>query len=262
MTIRFSKYQGSGNDFIMIDNRNLKFNDHTIDISRLCKRNFGIGADGLILIDQDEENDFRMVYYNSDGQEADMCGNGARCAVAFVNDIDKNKERYTFNSRRSIHNGEIITKMNDLCSQVKVSLIKPIIIQDKDDYMVINTGVPHYIKFKEDIDTADFAEEARAIRFDKRFQPEGVNVNYAKVKHNCIFIRTYERGVENETLSCGTGITATAVAAYLKGLIKTPIEIKATGGDLKVHFIDSNGVISNIFLEGPACKVFDGTTEI
>ena len=262
MILKFSKYQGSGNDFIMIDNRDSNFNSNNIDIDKLCNRNFGIGADGLIFINQDDEYDFRMEYYNSDGKAADMCGNGARCAIAFVSDIENNKSNLTFRSKNSTHKGELLKRLNSLCSIVKVSIIDPIILQDESDYMIINTGVPHYVEFKENIENQDFIENARKIRHANKFKPEGVNVNHAKIEDKNIVLRTYERGVENETLSCGTGITATAIAAYIKGLVNIPVKVIAKGGELKVHFNDENGKICNIILEGHACKVFDGEVEI
>ncbi len=262
MSINFSKYQGSGNDFIIIDNRDLLLKNHTIDISGLCDRSFGIGADGLIIIMQDKNLNFRMIYYNADGQEADMCGNGARCAVAYVHESGNQNKIYHFSSRKAVHSGEIISKTDKLCTLVKVSLTDPEIMQDNNEFMVINTGVPHYIQFTDNIELDDFVDKARKLRYDIRFQPQGVNVNFAKADEEHILLRTYERGVENETLSCGTSITATAIAAYKKGYLFPPMDVKARGGELKVYFNDINGKINNVFLEGPACKVFDGTFNI
>jgi diaminopimelate epimerase len=262
MILKFSKYQGTGNDFIMIDRRNIKLKNDAIDISGLCNRKFGIGADGLIFIDTDNDSDFRMTYFNSDGNEADMCANGARCAVAFYLSGYPEKDQAIFKSRNYTHTAKLIENRNNNCSNIKISLCDPQIDLIAEKYSLINTGVPHYVEFTDKVDSDEFVDLARIIRNDNRFAPEGVNVNFAKIENNTIYLRSYERGVEDETLSCGTGVAATAIAASLKGHNKQPFIIKARGGELKIEFSINEGMVSNLFLQGPACRVFDGEIRI
>lgn len=255
MKIGFNKYQGTGNDFIIIDNRDDLFNpeDHTL-INKLCDRRFGIGADGLILVARSSEYDFEMIYFNSDGFKGTMCGNGGRCAADFAvrKGIAGNKLRFT--AADGVHdalseNGLIRLKMND------VKDIKTV----KGSYF-INTGSPHYVVFTSGLDKIDVPGEGKKIRWSVDFQPGGTNVNFVEIQDNGIFVRTFERGVEDETLSCGTGVTASAIASVLSGhFVSGPVNVTTKGGNLTVGFDVMEDRISNIWLSGPATFVFEGS---
>ena len=259
----FHKYQGTGNDFVMIDNRNHVFSVENASckniealVSKLCDRKFGIGADGLILIQNHEDYDFEMVYYNADGSQS-LCGNGSRCAVHFANYLGIIQKKTTFIAIDGKHDafiadGLIHLKMNDVTE-----------VKNADGLPFIDTGSPHIIKYVEDVDTYDVFNEGRKIRNSAYFEKEGTNVNFVQLHNqNQISVRTYERGVENETLSCGTGVTAVSLAVSSKGL-KSPISIKTLGGMLKVSFEKVNAqTFKEIYLIGPAGMVFEGKIEI
>ena len=260
MKIHFYKYQGTGNDFIIIDNRNLHFKRDANDIVRkLCDRRFGIGADGLMLLQNKSGYDFEMVYYNSDGNESSMCGNGGRCIVEFARTLGLVKNKAFFiaidgEHEAKVEAGYISLKMNDV-NQVETN----------PDFYFLNTGSPHYVKFKNDLETLNVFEEGKKIRYNERFKKEGTNVNFIEKIGSDLFVRTYERGVEGETFSCGTGVTAAAIIASLKGISTSSdyCDIKTLGGNLKVKFnSNSNNTFNNIWLEGPATFVFDGDIEI
>lgn len=255
MTIAFSKYQGTGNDFIVVDNRYLHFAPDTQMIQTLCDRRFGIGADGLILVDEHEEYDFRMTYYNSDGTQS-LCGNGSRCAMHFARELNLCDDETTFITTDGIHKGHFSD--NIIHFQLKdISGIKTI----EDDFWLHN-GSPHYVKFVTDVDKIDVVKEGRTIRNLQEYAPDGTNVNFIQLFDNQIVVRTYERGVEDETLSCGTGVTAAAVCAGLKGL-ESPINIETRGGNLYVSFTQKGkDQFTNIYLSGPAIQVFKGNIEI
>lgn len=255
--IQFYKYQGTGNDFIMIDNRNLLFDggEHHL-ITRLCNRRFGIGADGLILIQNHPDCDFEMVYFNADASQS-MCGNGSRCAVKFAQKLNIIQDHCTFMAIDGLHeatisNGHIKLKMGDVSQVDKV----------EDDYY-INTGSPHYVKFVNHIDKFPVYEAGKAIRNSEPYKAKGTNVNFVSLNgHNKIFVRTYERGVEDETLSCGTGVTACALAASFSDYV-SPVKVETLGGALEIAFLqETDGSFRDIYLSGPAEEVFSGTISI
>jgi len=258
MKIEFSKYQGTGNDFILIDNRNQIFDpaNQTL-IEKLCDRKFGIGADGLMLLQRHLPYDFEMVYFNSDGRQSSMCGNGGRCIVKFAHDLKiiQNKCRFLAidGEHDAIVNGEEISlKMNDVDS-----------IEINNDNFYLNTGSPHYVKYVKELNNYQVFNEGKAIRYNDRFKSVGTNVNFIEWLDDHLFVRTYERGVEGETLSCGTGVTAAALAASIKQNLTGSVKIKTLGGNLKIKFNRlSENKFNNIWLEGPATFVFKGEIEI
>lgn len=258
MTIPFYKYHGTGNDFVMIDNREgLLGPAFRNQVPTLCHRHFGIGADGVILIQLHRDYDFEMVYYNPDGSQS-LCGNGSRCAVAFARDLKMIKDKAIFLAYDGEHsafieNDQIHLSMSNI---EKVDTIA-------DDYFV-NTGSPHYIKLVQSIQNFDVVSGGRKIRYSEAFEPNGTNVNFVElhIDDNALNIRTYERGVENETMSCGTGVTAAALTAAKLGF-QSPVTVHALGGDLQVSFHrDAGGSYSKIYLIGPAVKVFQGAIEL
>lgn len=254
LQLTFYKYQGTGNDFVMIDNRNDFFpKDNNKLVAFLCDRKFGIGADGLILLENDASSDFKMVYYNSDGSESTMCGNGGRCIVAFANKLGIIKEETTFNAIDGLHNakinGDIIT-----LEMIDVSEIK-----SKEKYLFLNTGSPHHVQFVEDLDGLDVVKEGAKLRYGLYGQ-EGSNINFVEAVDTKTFdMRTYERGVENETLSCGTGVTAVALAMHHTGVTKEKhVFINTLGGKLEVSFVVGNDGYTQVNLIGAATFVFKG----
>ncbi|MCU0446312.1 MAG: diaminopimelate epimerase [Microscillaceae bacterium] len=253
MNFKFYKYQGTGNDFIMIDNREPFFPKHKPSfIAHLCHRRFGIGADGLILLENYEGYDFRMVYFNADGSEGSMCGNGGRCTVKFAHFLGL----FATHTRFMAVDGEHEAFLKD--AKVHIKMIPVNELEKQVDYYFLNTGSPHYVQFVENL--ADFAvfEEGRKIRYNQRFAQAGTNVNFVEqVADNQLFVRTYERGVEDETYSCGTGVTACALVSSNMGL-KSPVQIKTLGGELQVSFEKSGQHFNNIYLAGPAEAVFAG----
>lgn len=263
MELRFYKYQGTGNDFIMMDNRALTFPKNTGLIARLCHRRFGIGADGLILLEKHPVYDFRMVYYNSDGNESSMCGNGGRCIAAFSAElgISAPGRLMRFEAIDGYHealltaqleNGYLVDlKMKDV-DQVEVSATTA----------VLNTGSPHYVTQCSNLDELNIVEEARKIRNSEPYQKEGINVNFIHNINDGIRVRTYERGVEDETYSCGTGVVASVIAAsFMYPDIKVS-SVQTAGGLLSVSFSKSGNHFTDIYLKGPAEKVFEGNLTI
>jgi diaminopimelate epimerase len=258
MQIEFHKYQGTGNDFVMIDNRNNVFDKSNLKhIQFLCDRRFGVGADGLILIEELDDLDFNMIYFNSDGTQS-FCGNGSRCAVAFAKDLGLIDKQAQFLSTDGEHEawinatGEVSLKMHDVTT-----------IEKGDGYYYLNTGSPHYISTVADVKTVNVKAEGSAIRNNDRFREEGTNVNFVEFNDFDLAIRTYERGVESETLSCGTGVTAAALCmADAKGLQEGIIYVSAVGGDLKVGFKRNGHEFKDIWLIGPATAVYKGEIEL
>lgn len=256
MHIHFHKYQGTGNDFIIIDNRGLTFDraDHAL-VKQLCDRRFGIGADGLMLLQQAGGYDFEMVYYNSDGNESSMCGNGGRCIAEYARVLGLVKNKAFFLATDGEHEaavkpGFISLKMNDVKT-----------VELGAEYSFLNTGSPHYVAFVNDVEQYDVNGKGKKIRNSARFIAEGTNVNFVEKKYNELFVRTYERGVEAETYSCGTGVTAAALVAALKSVSTTEhsCDIKTLGGALKVRFKKHpDHSFTDIWLEGPATFVFKG----
>ena len=255
-TLDFYKYQGTGNDFVMIDNRDLTFPKETEIIKRLCDRRFGIGGDGLILLENADEGDFKtdfkMVYYNSDGNESTMCGNGGRCIVAFAHFLDIFEDKCTFLAIDGLHEAE----MN--FGTVKLKMIDVDTIKNIDIDYELNTGSPHYVKYVENVENFDVYHNGYSIRNSERYAKEGINVNFVeKLDTHNIFVRTYERGVEDETYSCGTGVTACALA-FMKNHKTHSVDVKVLGGNLKVYAEESENGFKNVWLEGPAKQVFKG----
>ncbi|MES2131824.1 MAG: diaminopimelate epimerase [Bacteroidota bacterium] len=259
MQLQCYKYQGTGNDFVIIDNREKNISLSIEQIRLLCDRRFGIGADGLMLLELEPGVDFKMVYFNSDGNESSMCGNGGRCITAFAKQLGIIATEAKFLAIDGMHEAKITEdivslKMNDVRD-----------IEVGDDYFYLNTGSPHYVKFVKDIETFDVFTEGKKIRYNDRFKGEGTNVNFIERKEHELFVRTYERGVENETLSCGTGVTAAALVAGFKGLStdKKNCTIKTLGGNLNVKFEKVlENTFYNIWLEGPAAFVFKTLIEV
>jgi diaminopimelate epimerase len=254
MKINFYKYQGAGNDFVILDNRNNIYSDLTKEqIEFICDRRFGVGADGLMTVSQQDGYDFRMRYFNSDGGEAEMCGNGARCIVAFAKKLGliDNKAKFV------AMDGEHTAYIND--GRVKVHMSDVSEVEIGEDYYYLNTGVPHYVKIVNNIGSLEIVEEGRKIRYNNRFKEVGTNVNFIELTENGFDIRTYERGVEDETLACGTGCTASAIAASIAlNHTKNSFNIKAKGGNLGVSFEKNDTDYKNIWLEGPAEMSFKG----
>ena len=257
MEISFYKYQGTGNDFVMIDDRLDLFPEKDLSlVQKLCDRKFGIGSDGLILIRNKEGFDFEMVYFNADGSQS-MCGNGARCAMAFSKFLGIIENKATFYAIDGVHEAEIVGDMVELGMGQVLSLA-----QAGQDFFV-NTGSPHHVRFVENVLEYPVFDEGAKIRYSESYMPKGTNVNFVTpLAHEEIQVRTYERGVENETLSCGTGVTACALVYGHQNKLNE-IKIKTLGGNLKVRFDKkSDGSFHNIQLIGPAERVFEGRFEI
>lgn len=259
MLIQFEKYQGNGNDFIIVDNRDdaLKLSSETI--RKLCDRHFGIGADGLIILKKSREYDFEMEYYNSDGNLSSMCGNGGRCLAAFAyfKDIPNGKEMI-FEAFDGVHKAKIIEELvkAKICD-VSLEMTDVSDVQFNGRYYFLDTGSPHYVEFVDKVAEINVVIEGRKTRYSEPFSPGGTNVNFVEISGDRIFVRTYERGVEDETLSCGTGVTASAIAAYLETGRKD-FKIHTTGGDFRVDFEEENGKFNSVWLKGPAEMVFRG----
>ena len=254
MIKRFYKYQGTGNDFVIFDNRDYSIPALTKEqVAHLCDRRFGIGADGLMLLETAEGFDFRMVYYNSDGNQSSMCGNGGRCLVKFAHDLGLVQDKAYFKAIDGPH----IAYIKD--GLVQLGMIDVFDIERGAANSFLNTGSPHYVELKKNLDSVDVFHLGKDIRYSERFKPGGTNVNFMELlPDNTIFVRTYERGVEDETYSCGTGVTACAIIASYQGY-KSPVKIKTKGGDLQVAFQSTNDdVFEQVFLIGPALKVFEG----
>ncbi len=258
--INFYKYQGAGNDFILIDNRQQLFKNNKEQLAQqLCKRRFGIGSDGLIFIENDTDSDFLIDFLNPDGSRS-FCGNGSRCAVKFAHYLCIFKKQLTtFKAIDGIHKAQLV---NDL---VKIEMKDVQSIQQIDKDFFINTGSPHYIKYFNNINQLDLIKLGQTIRYSDTYKNEGTNVNAVeKIAPHHIKVRTYERGVENETLACGTGVTACALSyALLNQLKNNTIKVDAVGGQLEVSFTQQpNGNFTNIWLTGPAQFVFKGSYDL
>lgn len=261
MKLHFYKYHGTGNDFILIDNRNGGFLPDEKLVAHLCHRRFGIGADGLILLNMADGYDFRMVYFNSDGRESTMCGNGGRCIVAFSDFLSASNKECRFISIDGEHEGSILSK-DGRNYKVRLSMndVSGYGLRDKD--YIINTGSPHYVRFTEDINNVDVVAEGRLIRNLADFSPAGINVNFVQADNKRLLVRTYERGVEDETLSCGTGVTASALAFAAKtNLRQGPVPIVTRGGNLDILFQKTDSTFAGIYIEGPAVQVFSGSLD-
>lgn len=259
MNIKFSKYQGAGNDFIMIDGRSSFPDLNEKQIERLCDRHFGIGADGLIILSEDADSDFRMIYYNADGREGSMCGNGGRCILRFAETLGIIEGEAVFSAFDGLHRGWLDKQ------KVRIEMSAVGKVEIYDNHVFLDTGSPHHIEFVENVAKIDVLTLGKKIRWGAPYLEEGSNVDFVEIlSEDALKIRTYERGVEGETLACGTGITAAVLAAYELGKIKrNRVAVTAEGGELAVEFKKSeSGNYTDIILEGPAEKVFEGEIEI
>lgn len=255
MDIPFYKYQGTGNDFIIIDNRSVFFDKKNKQlIALMCDRKFGIGADGLILLENASKYDFKMIYFNADGHEGTMCGNGGRCIVSLANKLKIIQDNTLFEAVDGLHKASFVR------NQVKLQMKDVNFILEDKKSLFLDTGSPHYITFKKDIDALDVNAEGRNIRYNKKYKKEGVNVNFVEqIAHDIFKVRTYERGVEKETLSCGSGVTAVAIAAdHLGKTEEKTIFLHTKGGMLEVSFIKEDYSYVNVFLKADATFVFQG----
>jgi len=255
----FYKYQGTGNDFVMVDNRDNIFpkNDTKL-IAHLCDRKFGVGADGLILLENDGSTDFRMVYYNSDGNESTMCGNGGRCIVAFAKQLGVIEDETEFEAVDGRHHA---TVAEDGTVSLHMKDVNTVSVYE--NYVFLDTGSPHHVEVVEGLDTFDVAKVGASIRYSGLYGDKGSNVNFvAPAGDDKFAVRTYERGVEDETLSCGTGVTAVAIAMKVLGNTNADhVQLITPGGNLKVSFTQEGRQFNNIYLTGPAKFVFSGEIE-
>jgi len=255
MQIHFSKYHGTGNDFILIDNRKGNFPKKPPIIQQLCDRNFGIGSDGLILIEDHPSLDYRMIFFNPDGSES-LCGNGSRCGFEFAKSLGMVKEIATLETTDGVHQARLFDGL------IGISLHDVSTVEKNGDDFYLDTGSPHYVSIVEDIDKVDVIKLGQEIRYSKSYSSQnGTNVNFAQLLQDRVLVRTYERGVENETLSCGTGVTAVALVAAQLGH-QSPLSIETSGGNLRVEFMKTEAGFENIWLTGPVKFVFKGAVEL
>jgi diaminopimelate epimerase len=260
MLIHFYKYHGTGNDFIIIDNRTGSFNNLTKEqVNFMCDRRFGIGADGLMLLNQQKNYDFEMKYYNADGAESSMCGNGGRCLVKFANEVGIIRSRYKFIAIDGDHEGEL---NDDGTVSLKMNDVKEVKYQD--NHFIVNTGSPHFVELANNVMKMDVYKKGHDIRYSPEFKENGINVNFVEQtdQRDRIIVRTYERGVENETLSCGTGVTASALVCWHNDNGFNTVEVQTLGGELSVEYDKIDDSFTNIWLNGPAVKVFEGYVEV
>jgi diaminopimelate epimerase len=260
MKFQFYKYQGTGNDFIVADNRKAGYSLTTAQIKKLCDRRFGIGADGLMFLNEKPGYDFEMKYYNADGREGSMCGNGGRCITKFAYHLGIHREIYRFVAADGIHESEIDP---DGIVSLKMKDVKQIRKFHND--FIVDTGSPHYIKMVSNVMNFDVFRKGAEIRHSKEFEEEGINVNFVEQMREAdkITVRTYERGVEDETYSCGTGVTAAALVCYHNENGFNDVEVKTLGGILTVEFDKTDDTkYENIWLCGPAEKVYEGSVEV
>jgi diaminopimelate epimerase len=256
--IPFVKYHGTGNDFILIDSRNTNYPIQVEDVQFMCDRHFGIGADGLMILHSHSEYHFRMEYFNSDGSGGTMCGNGGRCISAFARHLGISAEELNFIASDGVHqsvfrkNGDIALKIADVEN-----------IENLGTAYFCNTGSPHHVIFSERVKEIDVFSKGSEIRYSEKYQAQGTNVDFVEIESDSLYVRTYERGVEGETLSCGTGATAAAlVFANLKDKYSGTVKIRTSGGNLSVNFLTKDKGFEDIWLEGPAVRVFEGEIEI
>ncbi len=259
MNLNFYKYQGAGNDFILVDNRESQFNpdQHPEIIKNLCDRRFGIGADGLMALQLKEGFDFEMLYYNANGSAGTMCGNGGRCIVAFANRLGIISTETNFLAVDGHH----YAKISEKGDWVSLKMIDVADIAMDGEAFILNTGSPHYVLQTSQLKDQDVFKNGRGIRYNETYSENGINVNFVEDMGDHYYVRTYERGVEDETYACGTGVTAVAMAmAKLKnktGAIRT--KLRVTGGELNVKFNYDGIKFTEVFLEGPASFVFEGS---
>lgn len=257
----FHKCHGAGNDFLVADNRDSSYKLDGDAVRRLCNRHTGFGADGLMLLENSPAHDFRMVFYNPDGSCGMMCGNGGRCIAAFAAKLGF--DSFTFDAADGVHEAGIVERNGDsFIVRLKMKDVASVETVGGDG-LFLDTGTRHFVRFVDDVEAVDIAAEGPAFRYDGRFAPEGANVNFVSCNGSSIKVRTYEKGVEAETLACGTGIVATALASYIRGLGgeeycrrgngSAELRINARIASLKVEFTpESDGSFHDVWLEGPA----------
>lgn len=257
--MKFYKYQGAGNDFVVIDDRSSAFPVSQELIANLCHRRFGIGADGVMLLQNASGYDFRMVYFNADGTEGTMCGNGGRCLVRFAHDLGVIGHKTTFIAIDGEHEALVSPQ------SISLKMIDVSSVDQTAAYDFMNTGSPHYVAYVENLEKYDVVQEGKAIRYGEPFVSRGgTNVNFVEVLgDHSLAVRTYERGVEDETYACGTGVTACALSANLRYGFEDFVDVKVLGGDLRIEFnrTDDN-TYENVWLIGPAEKVFSGEINV
>lgn len=261
MKIPFYKFQGTGNDFILIDNRSYEFSSiKSENIKHMCHRRFGIGADGLMLLENVNGFDFRMVYYNSDGNQSTMCGNGGRCIAAFAQLLEPIKSEFNFLAIDGSHTAKVNSYDGKNKWVIALSMIDVHEVNCTNENYELNTGSPHFVHFVNDVDEFDVVKHGRQIRNSDTYIKHGINVNFVQIiNENSIKTRTYERGVEDETLSCGTGVTASAIAFAEKEILEPGlVKVITPGGELDVSFIKKSGKYSSVILKGSAELVFKG----
>ncbi len=265
MNIEFYKYHGTGNSFILIDNRSGDVNLDAEKIRFLCDKNFGIGSDGLIFMNSHSQYDFEMKFYNPDGSEATFCGNGGRCVVAFAKYLKIIDNKTLFWAKDGLHEAyfrgdDVVLKMIDVED-----------IRAFDDLFYVNTGTHHAVKFVDDVAAVEIMDIAPPIRYSKEFEPHGTNVNFVQKCENSIKVRTYEKGVEQETLSCGTGVVASALVYsfvadanrnFTEKIVQKSVKVEASGGDLTISFERTDKGFQNIFLQGNAVQIFKGSLSV
>lgn len=259
MSITFYKYQGTGNDFIIIDQRDNASRPTQQTIEAWCHRRMGIGADGLILLEPSDKAHFFMRYYNADGRESTMCGNGGRCIAAFAIELGlvDAQEIIRFEAVDGMHQARVLKEISngfEIELQMQDVTYWRLTLQNE---LVVHTGSPHFVQISQDVKNIDIIHQARAIRYHEPFNEEGINVNFIERDNENLLVRTYERGVEDETLSCGTGAVASAIAAQLM-MGYTPKTLQTPGGTLSVRFVFDGKRFSDVYLSGPTVKVFKG----
>ena len=261
MKFHFNKYHGTGNDFVIFNGINQPISLSKDQIKKICDRRFGIGGDGVIIFDKAGDSDFKMIYFNSDGNESTMCGNGGRCLVQFAKRHGYITNKIAFTAVDGLHRATISSD-----NPIEVSLLMNDVnqLEINHDFVFLDTGSPHYVAFANHVKNLDVLKEGRIIRNSERFKKQGVNVNFVQVINNELLIRTYERGVEDETLSCGTGVTASVLAAVATGKIKDDhkYNVITPGGNLRVEYERTNTGFKNVYLIGPAIFVFEGDIEL
>lgn len=250
---RFYKYQGTGNDFVILDNRDSGLSLTREQIEKICHRRFGIGADGLMLLESSEGYDFAMKYYNADGKEGTMCGNGGRCLTQFAHHLGLVQDKCRFIAIDGPHDAEV---MSDGTIALHMSDVAK--VEQRGEDFVLNTGSPHYVKKMEQLRDLDVFAHGRSIRYNAEFTAQGININFIEPGPEAIFVRTYERGVEDETYSCGTGVTAVALVSGPQTEGRHRVEIDTLGGHLSVTYTRNSAGYEDIWLQGPAVKVFEG----
>ena len=261
MEFDFEKYHGAGNDFLIADIRNHASPLSADRIAKLCNRHFGVGADGMILLEESSTHDFRMRYYNADGGEATLCGNGGRCIVAFAHRHGIIRDQACFLAADGEHRANIL-EVDGSVYLISLDMGDIQAASWVGDSIFLDTGSPHLVQIADHLQDLDVIEKGRALRYDPAFSPGGTNVNFIQADATGIHIRTYERGVEDETLSCGTGSTAAAIGWAIRYEAGSPVELMARGGKLRVHFRREGNIFRDVRLEGPAEFVFSGKTII